>query len=169
MTTQYKFVPVQDKKSNEVELKHKVADVKCNLYTLNMYNTTSSCLINGKKPEHFFSTDVPKILDIVESELDFKCTSISEVNESMKQQILIYLEHKSEHMSPNIINKPRVTAPQEDKNAHNTSNVQIIDQLGVTAPQEDENTHNTSNVQSIDQLGVTVLQKDENAHNTSNV
>ena len=43
----------------------------------------------------------------MESELDFNCTSLSGVNESIKRQILNYLEQKSsEHVSPNIINKP---------------------------------------------------------------
>jgi len=83
----YTYIPVNDKKSNEVELKFKVADGKTHLYTLNMYNTTSSCLINGKNPQHFFNTDLPNILELMESTLVLNDETLSGINQKMKQQI----------------------------------------------------------------------------------
>ena len=93
----YKYLckPANDKKSNEVELCYKVADEKNHLYTFNMYHTTSSCLINGRNVSHFFDTDLPNILQIMNTDIQSHNKSISELNEYMKQQILSYLKRKN--------------------------------------------------------------------------
>ena len=124
---------MHDKTSNEVEPKYKVADGKCNLYTLNMYNTTSSCLINGKKPGHFFNTDIPQILDIVDSELVLNCTTVSGVYDALKQQILNYIEKKSsENLSSHMFEKSSIMITKKDENAHGILNIQINHPNSIT-------------------------------------
>ncbi|KAH3891296.1 hypothetical protein DPMN_015389 [Dreissena polymorpha] len=97
ISLKYKYLckPAKDKKSNKVELSHKVADEKNHLYTFNMYHTTSSCLINGRNVAHFFDTDLPKILQIMKTDIQSNNKSIGELNEYMKQQILSYLERRN--------------------------------------------------------------------------
>ena len=43
-----KIIKVQDKKGAVVETQYKVTSGKTSIYTLNLYHTTSSCLVNGK-------------------------------------------------------------------------------------------------------------------------
>ncbi|KAH3700411.1 hypothetical protein DPMN_075387 [Dreissena polymorpha] len=65
-----------------------------------MYHTTSSCLINGRNVAHFFDIDLPNILKIMETDIQTNNYSISEINGYMKQQILSYLERKSNPERP---------------------------------------------------------------------
>ncbi|KAH3737849.1 hypothetical protein DPMN_044446 [Dreissena polymorpha] len=60
-----------------------------------MYHTTSSCLINGRNVAHFFDTDLPKILQIMKTDIQSNNKSIGELNEYMKQQILSYLKRRN--------------------------------------------------------------------------
>ncbi|KAH3747434.1 hypothetical protein DPMN_181861 [Dreissena polymorpha] len=64
-----------------------------------MYHTTSSCLINGRNVAHFFDTDLPKILQIIKTDIQSNNKSIGELNEYMKQQILSYLERRNPERS----------------------------------------------------------------------
>jgi hypothetical protein len=77
----YTFIPVVDKQGNQVEAKYKVCQDNCHLYTLNMYFTKSSCLVNGKQAAQFINTDLPNILTLIESELKENGMSFHSVNE----------------------------------------------------------------------------------------
>jgi hypothetical protein len=58
-----KIIPVCDNKGNLVETKYKVPNGRASMFTLNMYHTASSALINGRDTEHFMSNDLYDILD----------------------------------------------------------------------------------------------------------
>jgi len=49
---------VKDKKGNEVETKYNVSSAQKNIsYTLTLYHTTSTCLVNGKNTRQFIDSD----------------------------------------------------------------------------------------------------------------
>ena len=74
---------VHDKKQRNVETKYKVS---CgdSTYTLNMYHTTSSCLVNGKKVACFLDIHLPAIMHSIETELAKHGITIADVNEALE-------------------------------------------------------------------------------------
>ena len=79
----YTHVPVFDRKGDLVEVKYKIAKGKSSLYTLNMYNTKCSCLVNGKQPHQFTETDLPNMLTKLHKQLQLCDTTIEDVNENV--------------------------------------------------------------------------------------
>lgn len=71
---QYKCLhtSVTDTKGNIVESKFKISQGKTHLYTLNLYHTKCSALVNGRSTNRFIDTDLPKILDWIQSDI---CTN----------------------------------------------------------------------------------------------
>ena len=83
-----KRIPVQDKQDNLVETKFKMKSGKQDLYTLNMYHTKCTCLVNGRQPGHFLQEDLPSILKTVELNLQQNSVTVDEINQ-MFQTILL--------------------------------------------------------------------------------
>jgi hypothetical protein len=89
-------IPVTDKKGNLVETKYKLASGKSHLYTLNMYHTTCSCLVNGRKAEEFVETDLPAILNMVETAVIKNNTTLGQFNTDIKDTLLHHFDDTSE-------------------------------------------------------------------------
>jgi hypothetical protein len=70
------IIPVCDRKGNSVETKYKLTEGRTHLYTLNLYHTRCSALVNGKHARRFIDIDFPEILNIVE--LNTSCLSLDE-------------------------------------------------------------------------------------------
>lgn len=81
----YNHKPVLDKGGNVVETKYTVTKGKASLYTINMYHTKCSYLVNGRNPRHFISEDLPKIVDSIRSQLD---RPISAINDELRQMLI---------------------------------------------------------------------------------
>ena len=84
LTNKCQILPVLDTQGSLVETKYKITQGRKTVYTLNMYHTKSSCLVNGKRANIFIDTDLPEILKIVETNLVSSGVSVSEVNDSIK-------------------------------------------------------------------------------------
>ena len=74
------IVNVHDKQGNSVECQYKLSNGRQGIYTLNLYYTKSSCLINGKNPQQFIDQDLPIILKNIEDKLKSSNTSVTEYN-----------------------------------------------------------------------------------------
>jgi len=85
-------IPVKDKSGVHVETKYKVGRDKSHLYTLNMYYSRSSCLVNGKHVEQYLDTDLPSIVNSAQVSLHSNNVSTGEMNEYIKNQILSSIE-----------------------------------------------------------------------------
>ena len=84
----YTYTPVTDNRGSIVETRYKVAKGKSYMYTLNMYHTKCSYLVNGRNPLHFVKTDLPSILETIVSELNSCDTSVSKMNEDIRNMLL---------------------------------------------------------------------------------
>ena len=72
---------VHDKQENSVECQYKLSNGRQGIYTLNLcYTMSSTCLINGKNPQHFIDQDLPIILKNIEDKLKSSKTSVTEYN-----------------------------------------------------------------------------------------
>ena len=66
-----------------METRYKVA-VGENSYTLNMYHTTSSCLVNGKETKTFIEKHLSSIINVIEVRLIENGISLDEINGFMR-------------------------------------------------------------------------------------
>ena len=78
-------IPVSDLDGNVVETKFKVKQSDSSLFTLNMYHTKCSYLVNGHDPWHFVEVDLPNIFKVIEDKLNEQDLSICDVNLQIKQ------------------------------------------------------------------------------------
>lgn len=99
-------IPVHDKKGNLVETKYKMASGMTSYYTLNMYHTKCTCLVNGKQTAYFMETDLPKIIDLVEDNLQSENTSVNEVNENIKKLITVYYKSSENDQDAEVDSSP---------------------------------------------------------------
>jgi len=83
---------VLDKAGNIVESKYKVSTRKSGHYMLNMYHTTTSCLVNGRNTSKFLDADLQNIFSIIDKKVSREDCSIDDFNSSIREMILIYLE-----------------------------------------------------------------------------
>jgi len=58
---------VTDNNGHIIETKYKIARGKCHLYTINLYHTKCSSLVNGKYVQQYLRFDLPEILSRMES------------------------------------------------------------------------------------------------------
>jgi len=80
MEIRCKQTMVHDKKQRHVETKFKV-NFDDQSYTLNMYHTTSSCLVNGKMATCFCDEHLPTIMSSIETELKNGIT-VQDINQT---------------------------------------------------------------------------------------
>ena len=78
-------IPVHDRKGHLVETKYKISTEFGKSYTLNMYHTTSNCLVNGNNSNYFTQKDLPEILKIIETKVETNETTVSRINDSFKK------------------------------------------------------------------------------------
>jgi len=82
------ITPVFDKKGHQLETKYRLSKGRNSLYTLNLYHTRCSALINGKCEQHFIETDFPQIMHIVQEKLNDRNTTLGEFNANVKSSLL---------------------------------------------------------------------------------
>jgi thiamine phosphate synthase YjbQ (UPF0047 family) len=58
------------------------------MFTINLYHTTCSCLINGSKTAQFMGEDLHAIIRVIETESVYKNMTVDDVNANLKQVIL---------------------------------------------------------------------------------
>ena len=75
---------VRDARGLLVETRYKVSTNQCNLYTANLYHTTSSCLVNGCNTEVFMDSDLIQIITNVEKKLTNSDISLDSLNAYIK-------------------------------------------------------------------------------------
>ena len=88
--TTCKKTQVTDKAGYQVETKYKVFSGKSGHYTLNMYHTRSSCLVNGKNAAQFLQKDLPSIFTAIEQNISSENCSIEDFNAKVRDMILTY-------------------------------------------------------------------------------
>ena len=98
----YTKTSVHDNQGHLVETRYKAKHGKTAYYTLNMYNTKSSCLVNGKMLSYFMETDFQKIMDLIEHGVACENTTIGVVNDKIKEWILKY--YKSADIEVDVSN-----------------------------------------------------------------
>lgn len=87
----YQRFVVADKKGSQVECRYKAFRGKQHLYTLNLYHTTSSCLVNGKSIKYFMDTDLPNLFEVIDQRLEG--STVEEVNISVRNIIEQYFSN----------------------------------------------------------------------------
>ena len=86
-----RLTSVTDKKGNEVETKYNVSSPQKNIsYTLTLYHTKSTCLVNGKNTRQFIDSDLSEILAGIEKKLLEKGCSLDDFNKSIKNMLVAY-------------------------------------------------------------------------------
>ncbi|XP_053384722.1 uncharacterized protein LOC128550211 [Mercenaria mercenaria] len=114
---------VIDKKQNNVETRYKISTGKLSHYTLNLYHTTSSVLVNGKGVNQFLNTDVTEILSSLERNIAENDCSVNNFNKQIKKLIISSLSEK-----PN------------SSHVHDQVNVTEVSDTDTTGNTEDEST-----------------------------
>lgn len=84
----YTCIPVSDAHGNLVETKYKVRQGKSHIYTLNMYHTKCSYLINGRDAGHFLRVDLTEMVNRILLQLDGQGTNVSTINSTLKDMLL---------------------------------------------------------------------------------
>ena len=92
--TTCKKTQVTDKTGHQVETKYKVSSGKSGHYTLNMYHTRSSCLVNGKNTAQFLQNDIQRIFTAIEQNISSENCSIEDFNANVRNMILQYFNTK---------------------------------------------------------------------------
>lgn len=112
----HRKIPVHDQNGSLVETRYKIAMGKKHFYTLNMYHTKCSCLINGKKTDVFIKTDLPNILRSIQYALKLNDLSVTDVNENVKNWISRYFESSTRDCnkcaSDDVDLEPRAIPPE---------------------------------------------------------
>ena len=133
----YQRVPVTDKKGNHVETKYKVSSGKSPVYTLNMYHTKSSCLVNGKQAYQFMDCDFPQLIQGIESTLGDGNISIQDVNSQLRNLLLQYKNNSdSEEVTANAsaTGGPKSLASIENADSNHT--VELVSEREQSGPNE---------------------------------
>ena len=76
------------KQGNLIETKFKMKAGKQDLYTLNMYHTKITCLVNGRQSKQFLRDDLPKIIRSVELNLQQNSVTAAEINKRFQNILL---------------------------------------------------------------------------------
>ena len=93
---QSKCTMVKDQRDNVVETKYRVHTGENMHYTISMYHTRSSLLVNGKGMNQFIETDVSELLNSIESKIRANnCASIESFNTNIRNIILSSLSADS--------------------------------------------------------------------------
>ena len=121
-------IPVHDKQGNLVETKYKVLSGRQGVYTINMYHTKSSCMVNGKQSKQFTEVDFPEILQSIKMKEDIHGITVSQVNEYM-QQLLIKCSAATAEIPLSNVSKMH---EEELKSLHDT--VENVRRLKHTKP-----------------------------------
>jgi lysophospholipase L1-like esterase len=96
---------VQDLLGRVVEEKFRIVSGKSHQYTLNMYHTTSSCLINGKQVKNFLDNDLPEIFNRMGNVLRSRGLSFEEVNDELSQILKTAKQSVNEQTQSPVDNK----------------------------------------------------------------
>ncbi|KAH3695570.1 hypothetical protein DPMN_083031 [Dreissena polymorpha] len=81
-------IPVHDKKGFLIETKYKLSLGRQGVYTITLYHTKSSCLVNGTHMNAFIRDDLLEILKFGEQNLIKHGTTGDEVNATIQRLIL---------------------------------------------------------------------------------
>jgi len=82
----------KDQSGNTVEMRYRAFKGKVHLYTLNIYTTRCTCLVNGKSANYFIKVDLPSMLDYIEDQLTQGNASIADVNDTIRLWIRDYFK-----------------------------------------------------------------------------
>ena len=93
----YKQESVSDIQNMCVETRYKASQGRTHLYTLNMYHTRCSCLVNGKKTSYFMMTDLQDILSIIQNNLSAENTNLTQVNSKIRGWLLDYCQNSDQN------------------------------------------------------------------------
>ena len=88
-------VPVHDRQGNLVETQYKLSSGRQGIYTLNLYHTKSSCLINGKNSHKFTEIHLPAMLKNIEERLVNDKTTTTNVNNAFKNILMSTSKNES--------------------------------------------------------------------------
>lgn len=94
MKTHCKKITVSDKNNAVVETKYKV-NVNTGQYTVNMYHTRCSCLVNGKRTSQSVTSDVNDFISKVGKHLSEENCTIEQFNKHIRDMISGYCAQQS--------------------------------------------------------------------------
>ncbi|KAH3721768.1 hypothetical protein DPMN_064716 [Dreissena polymorpha] len=88
-------VPVHDRQGNLVETQYKLSYGRQGIYTLHLYHTKSSCLINGKNSHQFTEIHLPAMLKNIKERLQNDETTTDDVNNAFKKLLMSISKNES--------------------------------------------------------------------------
>lgn len=105
-----------DQKGRVVSLIIRVSDSEIHVYTLCVYYTRCSFLVNGKKVEKFMDDDLPAIHDMLkEVVLDGKPVDLKALNKALELQLNKLLNAKQKpNIQSNLVNQLAITSGKKD-------------------------------------------------------
>ena len=87
-----KRTDVKDKTENIVETRFRISAHKSSgHFTLNLYHTTTSCLVNGRNTTQFLNVDLPNIFSMIETKVSQENCTINDFNANIRDMIVNYL------------------------------------------------------------------------------
>lgn len=115
--------PVCDRQGNIIETKYKLTSGRQCVYTLNMYHTTSSCLINGKQTDQFTDFHFHKMVQLIQDKMSRSNTSVSEINDVIRDLVSSVISSSSDdstETSPKEVFDPILTLSENTDDIEST-------------------------------------------------
>ena len=106
-------IPVSDSKGNFTECIYMIYGTDGHLYTVNMYHTRSSSLVNGKSASPFLQTHFVSVLESMKKCMNTTNTTLEEVNWKMKAILLQCRKIKASKDSDDF--EPSTTSDESGK------------------------------------------------------
>ena len=92
-----------DNNGHRIETKYKIARGKCHQYTVNLYHTKCSSLVNGKYVQQYLRFDLHEPLSRMESWLQTRNTTLNNINTCVQYFIMkvkTQATRKTDHKTP---------------------------------------------------------------------
>ena len=106
-----------DQKGAVVASVIRVFSADTHLYTINLYHTRCTFLVNGKKVDEFLSVDIPKVHELLNNVvLDGKAIDLGALNQIMAHQLQQAIERQSSMVNESTVKKcPRSITDKDNE------------------------------------------------------
>ncbi|VDI46255.1 Hypothetical predicted protein [Mytilus galloprovincialis] len=103
-----------DKSGNTVQKTYKVREDETDNYTINLYLTKCSILVNGKYSTNFINRDLPKLHEIIsQTTINGETIDIQETNKVLAQKLDSILKQSSNDSNKHHVNEHNNTKEEE--------------------------------------------------------
>jgi len=137
---------VHDKKQRNVESKFKISFGNSS-YTLNMYHSTSKCLVNGKMTTSFCNEHLPEIMSSIENELSRCGLTVQDINHAVSEMLASNSSPPSEGQDVIVCDSEvqlRITSNSTSHSQQSTNDAAMLTTQQTSTDAEQETTQQSS-------------------------